>query len=297
MSTWRCDTVIATAFLLLGPSIVRADGGPIIPEDIQQNVRDRVDNGLSVGIVVGAVDPNGTSYYCYGTYTNQGRHTVGPDTIYEIGSITKVFTSILLADCVERGTVRLDDPVAKRLPSHVKMPTRNGKQITLEHLATHRSGLPRMPMNFEPKDAANPYADYTAERLYAFLAKCELEHDVGSKYLYSNLAVGLLGNALSNACGQPYEELVVQRICKPLGMNDTGITLSKEQWQRMAKGHSGRKEAKNWDITGMAGAGALRSSAGTCSTRAIHSRSGKRASRWPRPSSTNTSATMSCDPV
>lgn len=235
--------------------------GPTIPDDVRQNVRDRVDNDWSVGIVVGMIDAAGESYYSYGSFSKKGKRKVDENTIYEIGSITKAFTGILVADCAKRGTVRLDDPVAKHVPEGVKVPSRNGKKITLKDIATHRSGLPRLPSNFAPKDKANPYADYTVEKLYEFLGRHELERDIGSKYEYSNLAVGFLGNALSHACGTPYEQLVVDRICDPLGMADTRITLSPEQWKRTAKGYAGRKEAKNWDIPGLAGAGALRSSA------------------------------------
>ncbi len=253
--------VVLACGLIVSACSTCVAGGPTIPDDVKQSVRARVEAGESVGIVVGVVDPGGTSYYCYGTYSKKDPRKVDENTLYEIGSVTKVFTALLLADCVRRGELGLDDPVAKHLPSHVKVPRSKGKQITLRHLATHRSGLPRMPSNFAPKDKANPYADYTVDRLYAFLAACELEHDVGAKYLYSNLAVGLLGNALSHACKRSYEQLVVERICRPLGMTDTRITLSPEQWRRMARGHAGHKEAKNWDIPGLAGAGALRASA------------------------------------
>src|SRR5205085_8424519 len=111
-------------------------------------------------------------------------------TIFEIGSATKVFTSLLLADMVQRGQVALDDPVAKYLPPTVKMPERHGRSITLVDLATHTSGLPRLPTNMTPKNQANPYADYSVEQLYQFLSNYQLTRDVGSQYEYSNLGGG-----------------------------------------------------------------------------------------------------------
>ena len=115
------------------------------------------------------------------------------DTVFEIGSITKVFTSLILADMVERGEVKLDDPVSKFLPASVTVPSRNGRQITLLDISMQISGLPRMPNNMKPADPENPYADYDPAKLYEFLSGYTLQRDIGEKYEYSNLAVGLLG--------------------------------------------------------------------------------------------------------
>ena len=114
------------------------------------------------------------------------------EAIYEIGSISKVFTATLLADMVNRGEVALAEPIAKFLPKTVKVPERNGKQITLQDLATHKSALPRLPTNLQPKDPTNPYADYTVDNLYAFLNSHTLTRDIGAQEEYSNLGVGLL---------------------------------------------------------------------------------------------------------
>ena len=124
----------------------------------------------SVGIVVGVIEPSGRRVVAYGKLAKDDPRPLNGDTVYEIGSITKVFTSLLLADAVERGEVALTDPVAKFLPAKVKVPERGGRAITLQDLSTHTSGLPRMPSNFTPKDPANPYADYSFENMYTFLA-------------------------------------------------------------------------------------------------------------------------------
>ncbi|MGD0655584.1 MAG: serine hydrolase domain-containing protein, partial [Thermoguttaceae bacterium] len=113
-----------------------------------------------VGIVVGIVDEHGSSIVSCGKLDNGTDQEVSGDTLFEIGSITKTFTGLLLQDMVERGEMKLDDPVAKYLPKSVKMPTRNGKEITLLQLATHTSGLPDGPDNLDPKRADNPYTDY-----------------------------------------------------------------------------------------------------------------------------------------
>lgn len=214
----------------------------------------------SVGIVVGMIGPNGRKVVSYGALEKGDARGLNGDTVFEIGSITKVFTSLLLADMVQRGEVALTDPVAKYLRAGVKMPQRKGRQITLEDLATHTSSLPRLPANLKPKDAANPYADYTVAQMYEFLSSYELTRDIGSQYEYSNLGGGLLGHVLALRAGQDYESLVRSRITGPLGMKDTGIALTPGMKARLAAGYDAQlNRAANWDLPTLAGAGALRS--------------------------------------
>ena len=183
------------------------------------------------------------------------------DAIYEIGSITKVFTATLLADMVSRGEVALADPIAKFLPKSVKVLERNGKQITLQDLATHKSALPRLPINLQPKDPRNPYADYTVDNLYAFLNSYTLTRDIGAQEVYSNLGVGLLGHVLALRAGKDYEALVRERILTPLGMTSTAITLTPALRARLVPGHDAKgTPVPNWDLPTLAGAGAIRSS-------------------------------------
>jgi serine-type D-Ala-D-Ala carboxypeptidase/endopeptidase len=184
------------------------------------------------------------------------------NTVFEIGSITKVFTGALLADMVARGEVRLDDPISKYLPSSVRVPSRNGRQITLGDLSTQSSGLPRLPTNLRPANIANPYADYSVAQLYEFLSGYTLPRDVGEKYEYSNLGVGLLGHVLSLRAGKPYGQLLKERILDPLGMTDTGIELTASMKRRMAQGFNAEGTPMLlWDLPTLAGAGALRSTA------------------------------------
>jgi len=187
---------------------------------------------------------------------------VGADNVFEIGSITKVFTASILADMASRGEVRLDDPVAKYLPSSAHIPSRNDRQITLLDLVTQSSGLPRMPSNLTPRDSMNPYADYSVQQLYAFLSGYQLTRDIGATYEYSNLGVGLLGHALALKAGTSYEQLVTRRVLIPLQMKETAITLTPALRARLALGHGGDGSVvPNWDLPTLAGAGALRSTA------------------------------------
>ena len=224
------------------------------------------------GMVVGVIERDGRRRVVrYGKLADDDPRTVDGDTIFEIGSITKVFTSLLLADMVSRNEVALDDPAAKYVPKHVRVPERNGKSITLLDLATHRSGLPFMPgnlrMNFtqgQTIDAANPHGFYGVDDLYQFLSGYTLPRDPGTEFEYSNVGAGLLGHLLANRSGTDYESLIRTRITQPLGMPDTGIALSCGMKDRMATGHKATLApiaAGDWGAEhGLAGAGALRSS-------------------------------------
>ncbi|MBL8227206.1 MAG: serine hydrolase [Bryobacterales bacterium] len=229
---------------------------------VQKALFNRVDESKkAVGIAVATLDREGQKFISRGKLSASSDQALSPDTVFEIGSITKAFTALLLADMIERSEVKAEDPVAKYLPDTVKVPSRGGKQITLLDLAMHVSGLPRLP-NLKPADPENPYADYDAPKLYEFLSSHILRRDIGERYEYSNLGAGLLGHALARRAGMSYEQLLKQRILDPLGMKSTSITLSADQKKRLAVGHDpGLQPVKNWDLDVLAGAGAIRSTA------------------------------------
>lgn len=208
-------------------------------------------------IVVGLIDADGKRIIAH--HRDASRIADG-DTVFEIGSISKVFTAILLADMVRAGEVAFDDPVQKYLPAEVTIPSRNGKIITLALLSQQNSGLPRMPTNFAPADPLNPYADYSVAQLYSFLNGLTLSRDPGEKWEYSNLGVGLLGHVLALRAGSSYEELLRERILTPLGMTDTAIVLPPALEKRFIDGFDeGLQPASHWDIPTLAGAGGIRS--------------------------------------
>ncbi len=256
MKTFR---TIAAGLVLFAAVIA----GAADPGELEKLLLNRTGEGRkAVGIVVGLVDATGERLLVSGAAAPGGAVPPGADTVFEIGSITKIFTSLVLADMVARGEVGLDDPVAKFLPASVKLPERDGKTITLRDLSNQVSGLPRMPDNLKPADGADPYADYGPDRLYEFLARCELGRAVGEKYEYSNLGVGLLGHALALKAGMGYEELVRKRVLEPLGMADTAIVLPERLKARLATGSGPNlSPVKNWNFDVLAPAGALRSTA------------------------------------
>jgi CubicO group peptidase (beta-lactamase class C family) len=254
---------VESVFKFMKPNIFQSL--PVLSTDeIREILVKRVDQQKqAVGIVVGVIEPDGRRVVAYGNLANADPGTLDGDTIFEIGSISKVFTSLVLADMVNRKEVTLDDPAAKYLPENVKMPERSGKSITLHDLSTHSSGLPPLPSNLKRKDPRNPYAGYSVDDLYQFLSSYTLPRDPGSEVEYSNLGAGLLGHLLASRAGTDYESLIRSRITQPLSMPDTGITLSPSMKQRMATGHTAMlAPVANWDLPALlAGSGALRSSA------------------------------------
>jgi CubicO group peptidase (beta-lactamase class C family) len=254
--------VIPALFVTLVATHVAA--APVASDaEIRKILIDRIDaQKQGVGIVVGVIEPSGRRIVSYGSADRDDKSPLDGDTVFEIGSVTKVFTSLLLADAVQRGEVALDDPVSKYLPAGTKVPSHGGKPIRLVDLATHTSGLPSLPSNLTSKDPGNPFADYTVAQLYEFLAGYELPRDPGAQYEYSNLGAGLLGHVLTLRTGMDYETLVRTRITGPLSMKSTSIALSDSMRKRLATGHDAERErTPNWDFPTLAGAGALRSTA------------------------------------
>jgi CubicO group peptidase (beta-lactamase class C family) len=225
-------------------------------------IKQRVDEKRSAGIVIGVLEPDGrTRIVAFGD-PGPGQPPLDGNTVFEIGSISKVFTATVLAQLVREGKVTLDDPVQKYLPATVRVPARNGKQITLGTLSQQNSGLPRMPTNFRPSNPANPYADYTVPQMYEFISGYQLPRDPGEQFEYSNLGVGLLGHVLSLVTGESYEEMERKRVWAPLGMTRTAITFTPWMKEHLALGHDDKGNVvSNWDLDALAGAGAIRSTA------------------------------------
>jgi CubicO group peptidase (beta-lactamase class C family) len=206
------------------------------------------------GVTIGVLQHGERRIFSYGT--------AKPDSVFEIGSITKTFTATILAQMVEQGKVRLDEPVRELLPPGTVAKPASGAEITLLDLSDQHSGLPRMPDNFHPADPANPYADYDTKLLYAFLGKQGVALPANAPFGYSNLGVGLLGQALANRAGVPYPTLVHEQVLAPLAMHDTTIAMTPALQARFIQGHDAEhKPAHAWDLDALAGAGGIRSTA------------------------------------
>lgn len=231
-----------------------------IPTDVIDQVKARVDNGYDSGIAIAMYTKNGEASYVYGN--GRPGEPLKIDAIFEIGSISKAFTGAILADLVQSKEVRLDDPLSQYLPEGSKVPEKGGKKITLEALANHKSGLPRLPDNLAPANPQDPYADYSEKNLLDFLASYQLTREPGEAYEYSNLGAGILGHVLARSQKTTWGALVKARIIDPLGLKDTTVTLTDEQKKRLVPGHVGDTETANWNFDALAGAGALKSTVG-----------------------------------
>lgn len=242
--------LVASGTLLMATSAIHAAEGATRPEsgsqaatigdrEIAKLVRFRIDKQRrATSAVVGVMRPSGRSIIAY--QSKRGPHAVEPggDTIFEIASLTKVFTALLLADAVTRGDVRLDDPLAAFVPMGVKVPEFSGRAITLVDLATHTSGLPLRPNNlYAAPDAPNKYAGYTLNQLYAGLPEYRLANAPGAQFVYSNLAFALLGHALARQAGEPFPDLLRRRVTAPLGLSDTRFDDDPAAAARRAQGH------------------------------------------------------------
>lgn len=217
-----------------------------------------VGDGLAKGIVLGLLEPDGSTRIVFHGSPGEGARPLGAGSVFDVGSVSKVFTATVLADMVAKGEASLDDPVAMYLPQGLELPSGGGEKITLLHLATHQSGLPRLPTNL-----VSPDVDYTVDQLYEFLAEHELRREPGAEFEYSNLGFGLLGHALGLAAGGAYEDVLRRRVLEPLGMEMTGFPSRRDVGGWMVEGHDpGGNPVPRWYLPEpLRGGGGLNSSA------------------------------------
>lgn len=248
----RFGTILVVLVCLSTTSRAQA-GGLATAKQIHDMLVERIDiQHKSDGIVVGVITKKAREIISYGHFDDNDPRVPDGDTVFEIGSVTKVFTALLLSEMVLNGEVKLSDPASKYLPASVHMPTRNGKQITLLDLATHHSGLPKMPGNFNWQ--------YTTDELYDFLDNYQLTRDPGEKYEYSNLGVALLGHLLARRAGTDYGTLLHTRITGPLQMTRTGVDMTPQMTADFTPGHTYRLvKAQPWHVPTLGGAGDIRS--------------------------------------
>lgn len=216
----------------------------------------------AVGLCLGVWQNDSLFVYSYGETTKDNKQLPNANTLFEIGSISKTFTATMLADAVLRGNVKLDDPINRYLPDSIPALQKEGVPVSLKTLSNHSSGLPRLPTNlFSAKaDMKNPYKHYDRQELMTYLKKAELKQKPGEKTEYSNLGVGLLGTILEIVTKQSYEQLLSERITKPLGLRNTTVTLTDDQKNRFAQGYNDKAEAVSaWDLHTLVGAGGIRS--------------------------------------
>ncbi|MFH0966392.1 MAG: serine hydrolase domain-containing protein, partial [Methanobacteriota archaeon] len=232
-------------FPLTSAALPLADWKATAPGNFSSLTKDEVDlvitpileSGTYEGVVVSLVDPNGSVTYSYGYADAEKKKKVDNRTLFSIGSISKTFTGVLLADAQNRGELNLTTPIAQYVPVNYSIPSLNGREITLEDIATHTSGLPGVPdllkdvdPNLSPGDQVEQafmyYGTFPAETAYGFVQNYTLPREPGAAWEYSNLGASIAGDIAALRAGTSYEDLLKRRILSPLGMDETRINLS-----------------------------------------------------------------------
>ena len=234
---------------------------------VNELVKPLIDGGKNTGMVIGVyeIDNPYPRNFFFGKVSKEENKTPDQNTIYEIGSVTKTFTATMLMLLDREGKMKISDPAQNYLPDSVTLHIFSSNEpVKIMHLVTHTSSLPRLPgnlMNSSKADVKDPYANYSLGDLYSFLNNFIPEREPGTRYQYSNLGMGLLGELMARTTGMNYEEMLKSYITDSLGMTSTGITLSSEMKKNLAKGYTEKGEpAKNWNFMTLQGAGAIRSS-------------------------------------
>ena len=251
--------LVYAEFFLFSHQLPEAGDEFALSDSVKKAIRENVENGKHQALFVGIIDGDDVDYYYYGD-TAKDENPIDENTLFEIGSVTKVFTTLLLADMIEKGEISLDDPIDRFLPKDVTTPSKNGKKITILDLATHTSGLPRFPDDFPILDSDAMY-EYDQDEMYDYLSSVEISREIGSQYEYSNMGVALLGHIISLHAGQSYEELVKERILDKFGMESTCIKQCDGLRDKFAKPHLFGNPADELNLSeDMVGAGEIRSS-------------------------------------
>lgn len=219
--------------------------------DTTSNQLKQITSNSPGGVAAVNIDRNNTGFHFFG---DAG---LKKDTIFEIGSVTKVFTALLLVVLENEGVVNRTDSIEKYL--NINFSDSVVGKITLEQLALHTSGLPKLPSNLSPEDESDPYANYSKDDLYEFLKNHQSAAGYpGGEKQYSNTGFALLGHALALAADDTYENLLQEHILAPLGMQDTSCYLSDKKRERLAQGHNDEgEEVGRWHNKIMQGDGAL----------------------------------------
>jgi CubicO group peptidase (beta-lactamase class C family) len=215
--------------------------------------------GLTIGII-----KNGSQYvYGYGETYKKSGDIPGPNTIFDIGSISKTFTGLLLATAIEQKLVSPDDDIRRYLEGPYPNLVYEGTPVTLAHLVSHTSALPRMPLNFETQPGYNendPYVNYTKDMLLADLQKIKLTRKPGSRSEYSNYGSALCGIILENIFHKPYAQLVSEYITSPWAMNATGVNIpDSATGNRVGSYDEEGAVIPDWHLGDMAAAGGISS--------------------------------------
>lgn len=245
-----CRTAATRQVSGLGPAVARLQAGGSLHPEVDRLVQPLLARGQAFGMVVGVVTPDGaTQTFCYGRSGRPGEAgPPGPDSLFQIGSVSKLFVEALLARLVQEGQLHYEDTVAAILPPDLRVSTEVGR-LTLYELATHTGGLPREPFTVRQLwsfarylvTGRNLYSHLSRRYLYAYLRHCHIKPAKRGQFAYSNIGIGLLAHLIEIKTGRPATDLIVEKVCRPLGMSDSAYVLDASRRQRLMVGHTGNQ--------------------------------------------------------
>lgn len=230
-----------------------------LPNGIEKETQQRIELGYHLGTVIGIIDKDGTRYYSFGQKSLTDVSKPDYNSIFEIGSVTKTFTSSLLSDLNEKNEINIKDSIQTYLPVFKNVMAKNNKIITLENLSTHTSGLPRDPFNMDVNSDYR-YRDYSTAKLNDFLSNYTLD-TIPNTYNYSNLGILIIELAIESKMNKTYESLIKDRIANVLNMSDTEFKVSNDKRPRLVTGFRNGKETDELDLGEFQAMGGLRSTA------------------------------------
>jgi CubicO group peptidase (beta-lactamase class C family) len=259
MSTQRCALALFAVLASFWIGASSASSQNLTNEWVENAAKPLVENQVVDGLSIGYIAGDHYGIVHLGS-SNPAGEKPNNSTIYELGSISKVFTSLLLADAVARGEIDLSAAADVANPAGIRFPSRDGRSITWLDLSTHRTGLPRLATNMPVTDLVNPYRDYDSKKAAEFLNAYELPRAPGASQEYSNFAVSVLGYLVAQKAGKTYQDLLQERIAGPLKLTDTTVSLSADQTKRLATPHSKfGLAASQWTFADLPGAGGVHS--------------------------------------
>jgi serine-type D-Ala-D-Ala carboxypeptidase/endopeptidase len=248
----KTSLITAVLFLFFGNIFLSAQPNP----DFENYIEKRMSVERIPGISIALIDSNGSvTFHNYGTMGIGHAEPVNEHTIFEAGSITKTFSTGLLRILMDQYNIPADTPLREIFGEDVPIPSKDGNEITLEHLAMHTSGLPRLPGNLNPADINDPYNEYTPEMLFEFLGSYELPRNPGQEFEYSNYAYMVLGQALQKISGKTYDQLLDEWYVSKLDMPSTSRFLSDSL--RLAQPTTSGLPAQRWHSEQVPGFGGM----------------------------------------
>ena len=236
MNVQRCTLILLSTVVNFCVAVPIASSQNLTKQWVEKAATPLVDHHVADGLSIGYIEGDHWGIVHLGS-SNQARQRANYLTVYELGSVSKVFTGLLLADAAVRSEINLYTAADVANPAGIRLPSRVGRSIKWIDLVTHRSGLPRLATNMAQTGSDDPYRDYDSTKAAAFLEQCELPRPPGESQEYSNFGVSVLGYLIAEKAGKSYEQLLQERIAEPLEMTDCTVSLTSDQTTRLATPH------------------------------------------------------------